>query len=134
MSEKKISRSTEDYLKAIYLLSGEKEEIKTSDIASFMKVKAPSASEKLKSLKEKGFVEHKKYGDVSLTERGKKVADEIIERYSDLKKFFKLLGVGQKNAENDACKMEHTISQETMGKLREIIKSVDGDERINKEE
>ncbi len=132
MSERKISPGTEDYLKSIYLLSKEKEKIKTSDIASFMEIKAPSASEKLEQLKEKGFVEHEKYGDVTITEKGKKVAEKIIERHSDLKKFFKLLGVGQEHAETDACKIEHALSQETMEKLRELLESVDEKENLEK--
>lgn len=121
MESEKISPSAGDYLKAIYLLSEEREEIRISDIASYLEIKAPSASEKLESLKRKGFVEHEKYGDVSLTKRGKKVAEKITNRHSDLKKLFRLLGVDKDHAETDACKIEHTVSRETMKRLRELL-------------
>ncbi|MFP4005677.1 MAG: tRNA (N6-threonylcarbamoyladenosine(37)-N6)-methyltransferase TrmO [Candidatus Hadarchaeia archaeon] len=120
MDKKKLSQSDLDYLKTIYDLSKERKEIRTSDIASDLKVEAPSASEKLESLKRRGFVKHGKYGKVSLTKKGEKAGEKITDRRSDLKRFLKILGVNQNKAEADACKVEHVASKETIEKLREL--------------
>lgn len=120
MDKKKLSQSDLDYLKTIYDLSKERKEIKTSDIATRLKVKASSTSEKLESLRRKGFVKHEKYGKVSLTKKGEKAGEKTTDRRSNLKRFLKILGVNQNKAEADARKVEHGASKETIEKLREL--------------
>lgn len=124
MSEKKLSSSVEDYLEAIYLLSEEKGEVGTSSIASFLGVKLPSVTEMVKKLKERGLVNYKKYGKISLTAQGNKIAEKIKGRHDDLASFLELLGVNKESAQIDACKVEHVVGQKTMRKLREFLKFV----------
>ncbi len=126
MAEEEISASAEDYLEALYLLIKDKDEIGTSDIASFLGVKLPSVTEMMGKLKKKGLVNHEKYGEISLTTRGKEVAKEISNRHEDLVSFLELLGVDNESAQLDACKIEHVVGQNTMQKLRKFLEFATG--------
>lgn len=125
MGEEKLSPSAEDYLEAIYLLTKEKDDVGTSDIASFLRHKPPSVTEMLGKLRENGLVEHEKHGDVILTSRGEKTAEKISERHADLTTFLQLLGVDKESAKTDACKIEHVVNSKTMKKLRKFLEFVE---------
>lgn len=125
MNGEKMSSSVEDYLEAVYLLTKEKDEVGTSDIASFLGVKLPSVTEMLRKLREKDLVNYEKYGKITLTSRGKELGEKISNRHNDLVKFLKLLGVNEESAQLDACKVEHVLSQDTMGKLRKFLKFIE---------
>jgi len=124
MGKRKLSPSVEDYLEAIYLLAREKDNVRTTDIASFLGHKPPSVTEMLGKLGEDGLVKHEKYGAVSLTPRGRKIATEVSSRHVDLISFLRLLGVDKKSAEADACKIEHIVNPKTMEKLRKFLRFV----------
>ena len=82
----------------------------------------PSVLTALKALEEQGFLEHERYRTVSLTERGQTKAGEIRERHDLLTSFLRdILGVGAETAEQDACKMEHILSEETFKKLKDLV-------------
>ena len=122
---KTLSPSLEDYLEAIYLLKEKKGFTRVSEIADFLKVKMPSVNSALKILVDKGFVVHENYGYVTLTDDGEKEAKRVYLRHMILKKFFKdILGVSEQRAEEDACKVEHHISQESLEKLLKYIKKI----------
>lgn len=125
MAEKALSSSVEDYLEAVYLLTEEKNEVGTSDIASFLGVTLPSVTEMLKKLREKRLVNYEKYGNISLTSKGRKIGEEVSSRHSDLVSFLKILGVEEESAQLDACKVEHVIGENTMKKLRKFLNFVD---------
>lgn len=122
---KTLTPSLEDYLEAIYILKGKKGFTRVSEIADFLNVKMPSVNSALKILVDKGFVSHENYGYVALTNEGEKEARKIYSRHLILKKFLtNILGVDENIAEEDACKLEHHISQESLEKLLNYIERI----------
>jgi len=119
-----ITRAMEDYLEAIYWLSKERGSAKISDISQTMGVRLPSASEMMKRLKAEGLVEYEPYGEVTLTEKGMEIAARIAARHELLADFFRALGVEEKIALEDACKVEHDLHPDTLEKLRKFIKFI----------
>jgi len=122
---KTLTSSLEDYLEAIYILKKGKGFTRVSSIAKFLKVKMPSVNSALKILAKKGLIIHENYGYIVLTEKGKREAKKIYSRHIILKRFFKdVLGVSEKKAEIDACKIEHHISKESLKKLLNYIEKI----------
>lgn len=114
----RVSASQEDYLEVIYDLSHGSQSIRSIDIANRLGVSRASVNKRLGLLKDSGFVEHEPYGLVHLTERGCAVAKNVRERHNTLYKFLTdVLGVSEEIADQEACEMEHAISQETSDKL-----------------
>lgn len=124
MGKKKFSPSVEDYLEAIYCIAKEKDKVKTSDITSFLGHKPPSVTEMMEKLSKEGLVKHKKYGTVSLTPQGMRVAEEVGSRHMALISFLELLGVDRGTAEIDACKIEHVVTRRTMNRLKKLVEFV----------
>lgn len=119
-----MTRSLEDYLKTIYLLIDQKKVARVKDIAQNLNVKKPSVINAIHELKERGLVTHEKYGYTQLTDDGEKQAKIIYERNKLLKLFLtNVLGVSEANAENDACQMEHILSDETLNRIRKFMSS-----------
>lgn len=114
----KLTSSLEDYLEVIYLLTKDKGEVRITDIAVFMNLSKPSVNRAIVSLKENALLEHERYGTIKLTKDGLLLAKEIYFRHEILTKFFvKTLGIDPDIAQNDACKIEHIISHQTLSKL-----------------
>ena len=114
----RLSDSLEDYLEAIYRIVLEKGRVKPKDIAEAMHVVGASVTGALKTLSEKGLVRYAPYDDISLTSAGLAIAQDVFSRHKRLKAFLKnMLGVPEKEADETACKMEHTVSAATIGKL-----------------
>jgi len=115
----------EDYLETIFLQDRNGQTAKVKNIADAMGVSKPSVTEALSVLQDRGLVSHQKYGDIELTERGRQTAMRIYSRH---KLFFELLrdifGVSEEIAEDDACKVEHIVSEETAVNLREFLRFV----------
>ena len=117
----KLTASTEDYLETIFLIGQDLPVIRVKDISSRMGVSMPSVNSAVKNLASKKLVTFEKYGYIQLTESGKKLGKKIFEKHTLLKSFFTdILGVEPETAENDACKIEHHISNSTINKLREF--------------
>jgi DtxR family Mn-dependent transcriptional regulator len=113
----------EDYLEMVSFLADEGE-VRVTDIASRLKVSKPSVLTALRSLEEKAFLKHERYGHVSLTQAGFQRAAEIRERHSLLTAFLRtIVGVSKDIAEEDACKMEHLLSEETFKKIKAMTKA-----------
>ena len=118
-----MTQSLEDYLETVSFLADEGE-VRVTDIASRLEVSKPSVLTALKILEEQGFLEHKRYGSVLLTQKGMLQAAAIRERHSFLTAFLRnILEVGEETAEKDACKMEHLLSEETLEKMRAFVKA-----------
>lgn len=114
----KLTGSLEDYLEAIYLLAKDKSEVRITDIAVFMNLSKPSVNRAISNLKANALLEHERYGTIKLTEDGLLLAKEIYFRHETLTKFFiENLGIDPEVAQNDACKIEHIISHQTLNKL-----------------
>lgn len=122
MPESKLSASLEDYLEAIFLLSGRGEEVRVAEIAEALGFSKPSVSEALTALESRGLVEHEKYGGVQLTPEGRELARQVYDRHKTLSIFLtRVLGVPPARAAAEACRIEHTISADTYNRLRRFV-------------
>ncbi|MDD4166660.1 MAG: metal-dependent transcriptional regulator [Endomicrobiaceae bacterium] len=123
---KKLTESLENYLETIAFLKRENKIARVKDISKMMGVKNSSVNIALNVLSERGYVIHERYGYVDLTERGQIVADDIQKKEDLLFSFLhNILGVEKEIALKDACKMEHTISDETLAKLIYFVGKLD---------
>lgn len=113
-----IYESGEMYLETILLLKKSKGAVRSIDIVNDLNYAKSSVSRGINILKSKGFITVAEDGAIEFTETGRERAQEIYERHKILTAFLKKLGVSEKTAEADACRMEHVISQESF----EVIK------------
>ena len=116
--EDAMHESGEMYLETIYVLSKNNTPVRSIDIAAEMGFSKPSISRAVRILKEGGFVEVDDNGYITLTETGLEYAKKIYERHNVLTEFFLFLGVDKATASEDACKIEHVISDESMNKIK----------------
>jgi len=112
-----IRKSAEDYLETMLMLKEEKGYIRSVDIADHLNVARPSVSYSVKNLRENGYLSMDKSGFITLTESGMAIAEKIYTRHKVLTKFFISLGVDEIVAREDACKVEHDLSDETFDAL-----------------
>lgn len=105
-----IQKSGEMYLETIYVLSKRSSEVRSLDIAEHMSFSKPSVSRAVKLLKNDGYISIDGDGYITLTDSGKEIAQKIYERHTIITKLLVLLGVDEKTASSDACKIEHDIS------------------------
>ena len=118
-----LTASLEDYIEALYEIYKEKQGVKAIDIAKRLGVGRSSVTEALKNLASKNLVNYGRYDVISLTEEGKEVALRIIEKHKTLYDFLhNILDIPSNIASDNACKMEHIISDEVLDKLVEFIK------------
>ena len=113
----KIQKSSEDYLEAMLMLQKERGYIRSIDVAEHLGVTKPSVSYATKRLRENGYLNMQKDGLITLTEKGMEIAARMYERHTMLTEFLIRLGVEEKTARADACKIEHDISEETFDAL-----------------
>ena len=113
-----IHESAEDYLEAILRLSQENPEVRSVDIASMLSVSKPSVSHAMKLLRENGYIAMDRYGTITLLDSGREIAERIYERHKILSELFEDMGVSPEVAMEDACKVEHYISDETFAAIR----------------
>jgi DtxR family Mn-dependent transcriptional regulator len=119
-----MTQSLEDYLEMVSFLSDDGE-VRVTDIATRLKVSKPSVLTALRTLEEQGLIEHERYRTVTLTQKGALQAAEIRERHDFLTSFLRdTLGVNPETAEDDACKMEHILSEETIKKMKLLARTV----------
>jgi len=122
MTAHNLTSNMEDYLEAILTLQEEQKVARVRDIARQLKVKMPSVTGAVKNLAEKGLVNYERYSFVTLTERGRKIAEEIINRHQVIYDFLtRVLLVDIEIAELDACRIEHAVSPETMTRLKTFL-------------
>ena len=117
--------SQEDYLEKILQISQKKEYVHAIDIAREMSFSKPSVSVAMNKLKEAGYIEINDKGEITLTESGLAIAEKTLEKHMILTKMLMYLGVDEKTAMEDACRMEHDISDvtwELIKKHTEFIK------------
>ncbi len=116
-----IYESAEDYLEAILRIQEEKGVVHSVDIAELKHFSKASVSVAMKKLRENGYISMEKNGTLTLLPPGREIAERIYERHQLLTKLFVSLGVDQKTAEDDACKVEHDLSEITFQKLKEAF-------------
>ena len=116
----------EDYLEVMVNLEKEKKALRVKDIAKRMQVSMPTVTSMLKNLAQAGLVEYERYEYIELTEKGREIGEEINRRHQSLKRFLtEILGVDSKIAEQEACKMEHTISAATVDRFVEFMEFIE---------
>ena len=114
----KLQESGQMYLETIYVLSKEKTSVHSIDVSEHMGYSKPSVSRAIGILKSGGYVEMAEDGSLTLTESGLSAAEKIYERHTILTEFLTRLGVDSETAAEDACKMEHVISDETFDAIK----------------
>lgn len=118
----KILESAENYLESILILKKEKGNVRAIDIVNYLGFSKPSVSIALKQLETNGFITRDADNHIFLTESGNEIAASIYERHELLTRMFMMLGVSEATAKDDACKVEHHISQETFECLKKHMK------------
>ena len=108
-----IRKSSEDYLEQILIIREQKGEVRSIDIAAALGVTKPSVSFAMKKLRENGYIQMDEGSYITLTEAGMTIAQRIYDRHKALTIFLQRIGVDEKTAREDACKIEHDISDET---------------------
>lgn len=122
---KKISTSSENYLEVIYELSDEGKGVRSVDVAKQMQVSKASVNKAVGVLRDAGMADQQLYGTITLTEQGYQRAKEVARRHWTIKRFLmKVLEVDEETANNDACGMEHVISDVTMRRWTDYIERV----------
>ena len=114
-----IHESAEDYLETILILRERSGLVRSIDIATEMNYSKPSISVAMKKLRENVYIEMDKDGFITLTDSGYQIASSIYNRHKVLTAFFVSLGVNQETAAEDACKIDHDLSEETFPKIKE---------------
>lgn len=116
-----LHESGEMYLETIYVLLKEKPAVRAIDVGEYMGFSKPSVSRALGLLKESGHVVTDANGFLSLTDSGIAVAEKIFERHTILTTIFTELGIDEETASDDACKIEHVISDKTFEALKKHL-------------
>ena len=118
----KLTSNMEDYLEAISFCSDEEGVARVSDIRDLLGVKTPSVTGAMKILAQEGYVRREPYSGITLTAKGRRAAEEVKQRHTIFRHFLiQVLGVNPKTAEQDACRLEHAVSKETMTKLQAYL-------------
>ena len=121
----RIHKSAEDYLEMILRLNEEKGYARSVDIATGLGVSKPSVSVAMKQLREGGYIVMDKDNYITLTDAGMEIAQRIYERHKVLTRMLSLIGVDEKIAEDDACKVEHDISVQTFTALKDQLEKME---------
>mgnify|MGYP000871064849 FL=1 len=118
----RTQESGEDYLETILTLQKRQGYVRSIDIANELEYTKPSISRAMKILRENDLIAMDDNKMITLTELGKQKANEIYERHKTIARFLSdVLGVSEDVAENDACRIEHVISEETMDKMSMLL-------------
>ncbi|MBR2186191.1 MAG: metal-dependent transcriptional regulator [Lachnospiraceae bacterium] len=112
-----IEKTMEDYLEAILMLKEKHGYVRSIDVAELLNVTKPSVTYATKKLKDNGYLTSDHAGMLVLTDAGMEIADKIYTRHKALTRFFIQLGVDPETATEDACKIEHDLSEETFRAL-----------------
>ncbi len=121
-----LSASLEDYLEALYHVVKEKQAARAKDLVNIMKVTAASVTGALRMLSDKGLINYAPYDVITLTETGKKVAEDVVRRHEVLKEFLtKVLAIEELEADSAACKMEHSIPKNILERFIQFVEFVE---------
>ena len=126
-----LGKSAEDYLEAILVLYQKHGNVRSVDLARHMGFSKPSISHAVGVLRNGGFLNVDEDGFLHLTDIGREVAEKIYERHQFFTEQFIAMGVDEKTAEQDACRIEHVISDESFQKLKNALSGEEGDSMGN---
>ena len=116
-----LQESGEMYLETLYVLANRNKDVRSIDIARELNYSKPSVSRAMSILKKDEYIDVDSKGYIVLTQKGLEVASRIYDRHDTLSAFFESLGVSHETAVNDACRIEHVISDETMQRIKDTM-------------
>ena len=119
----RADESLEDYLETILMLQKCKGQVRSIDIANEMNFTKPSVSVAMKNLREKGYITMDSTGYITLTEAGRRRAEDVLERHTILADLLMRIGVRKETALADACKVEHDLSEESFEAIKRALLS-----------
>ena len=120
----KIHESAENYLETILVLHKRKGVVRSIDIANEMNFSKPSVSVAMKNLRLGGYIKVDDDGSITLLDKGREIAEKIYERHTLLSEWLTTMGVDPEIAAEDACRIEHVISNETFDALKRHVKTM----------
>ncbi|MBO7682936.1 MAG: metal-dependent transcriptional regulator [Clostridia bacterium] len=123
----KLQESGEMYLKTILRLSLQQSSVRSIDISEFMGFSKPSVSRAVSILKESGYITIHEDKSITLTEEGRKIATHLYERQVVLSYMLRKMGVDEETAYEDACRMEHIVSDESFEHIKQYLNIADED-------
>jgi len=118
-----MQESGEMYLETILVLSKKKDKVRSIDVCEEMGFSKPSVSRAMSILRTGGFIEMDDNNFITLTDSGREIAEKIYDRHTCLSKFLESLGVDSKTAADDACKIEHDISDKSFKAIKKFMKN-----------
>ena len=116
-----IQESGQMYLETILILKQQKGYVRSIDVSEYMNYSKPSVSRAMSILRKAEYITINKDGTIQLTETGLALATKIYERHNILTAFLESLGIDSQHASEDACKMEHDLSDVTFNRIKEIV-------------
>jgi len=119
----KVRESAENYLETILVLSQKGEKVRSINIVNELEYSKPSVSVAMKNLRTKGYIAIDGDGFITLTAKGRKIAETMYERHVAISDWLISMGVDKKTAVNDACKMEHVMSEKSFSAIKTHIKN-----------
>lgn len=121
-----LTANQEDYLEAVLELTSVKKVARNKELAEKLGVKRSTVSRAVKNLVEKGLIEHESHSYITLSEKGRKIASEILDRHRLFTHFFRdILELDEKESQSIACEVEHLISGKAFKKFRRLIEKID---------
>lgn len=120
-----LTASLEDYLEAVYALCAKEDHAHVTDIAVKLSLSKPSVHRAMAQLRDAELIRQEPYGQVTLTEEGRAVAESVVRRHRLVKRFLhEVLGLEEQTADFEACQVEHAISRETADRLADWLDTV----------
>lgn len=120
----KVQESAENYMETILVLSHKGEKVRSIDIVHELEYSKPSVSVAMKNLRTDGYIVMDDDGYITLTDKGRKIASSMYERHVAITDWLVFLGVDKKTAVQDACKMEHVISEKSFSAIKKHIETL----------
>ena len=120
-----LAESAQMYLETILILTKSSANVRSIDIVEYMGFSKPSVSRAVKNLRERGYITVDRSGYIKLTENGLFEANKMYERHRIISRLLALLGVDEKTATDDACKIEHVISDESFEKIKNSLEKLE---------
>ena len=120
-----IHQSAEDYLESILVLKERLGQVRSIDIVNELGYSKPSVSIAMKKLRENGYISMGADGLITLNESGLEIASRVYSRHKTITRLFTLMGVSPETAAEDACKVEHDLSDETFQKILEFVRNTE---------
>lgn len=117
-----LHQSAEDYLETILVLQEQSGQVRSIDIVNRLGYSKPSVSIAMKKLRESGYISMSPDGLITLNESGLEIARQVYSRHKVITKLFVLMGVSEEVAAEDACRVEHDLSPETVERIRDFVR------------